>query len=164
MQGEQTGSEEQGGMMEQGKGVATAMSQDGSVTITVTGGKPAKGTELPLSVDFTDANGKDIANVNYDISVMQDGKSVLDKSSQHTDSGIADLKTSALGSDSAVNVQITLLGIGKSGDQANWTGPMGETVSLSVVPEFGPIAMIVLAVAIVSIVAVTARSKVIPRL
>jgi predicted secreted protein with PEFG-CTERM motif len=49
-------------------------------------------------------------------------------------------------------------------DEANWTGPKGEAVSAQVVPEFGPLAMIILAVAIVSIVAVSARSKVIPRL
>jgi predicted secreted protein with PEFG-CTERM motif len=57
-----------------------------------------------------------------------------------------------------------MLGIGLPDDEANWSGPIGETISLNVVPEFGPIAMIVLAAAIVSIVAVTARSKAILKL
>jgi predicted secreted protein with PEFG-CTERM motif len=63
-----------------------------------------------------------------------------------------------------LDVQVTILGIGLPDDEANWTGPIGETVSAQVVPEFGPIATMILAVAIVSIVAVTTRSKVIPKL
>jgi predicted secreted protein with PEFG-CTERM motif len=44
------------------------------------------------------------------------------------------------------------------------TGPIGEKVVFSnVVPEFGTIAMMILAVAIISIVAVTAKSRVVPR-
>ena len=39
------------------------------------------------------------------------------------------------------------------------TGPMGETIELNVVPEFGTIAILVLAAAIISIVAVTTRSR-----
>ena len=69
-----------------------------------------------------------------------------------------------LSSDSPVDVQIKILGLGLPGEEASWTGPIGETMSVKVVPEFGQIAMIVLAIAIVSIVAVTTRSKVIPRL
>jgi predicted secreted protein with PEFG-CTERM motif len=72
--------------------------------------------------------------------------------------------TSVLESDSPLDVQVTILGIGLPDDEANWTGPKGETVSAQVVPEFGSIAMMILAVAIVSIVAVTTRSKVIPKL
>ena len=38
-----------------------------------------------------------------------------------------------------------------------------EVVFSNVVPEFGTIAMMILAVAIISIVAVTAKSRVVPR-
>jgi len=40
----------------------------------------------------------------------------------------------------------------------------GEDVTTLVVPEFGSIAVMILGIAIISIIAVTARSKVIPRL
>jgi predicted secreted protein with PEFG-CTERM motif len=43
------------------------------------------------------------------------------------------------------------------------TGPVGKVTTKQVVPEFGTIAMMILAVSIISIVAVTAKSKVIPR-
>lgn len=142
----------------------TAMSADGSVSVKIGSGVPTEGEELSLEVEFTDADGNAISHVNYDITATQDGTEVLSELAQHTHDGLADFTTSGLSSDSSVDVQIKILGIGLPDDQANWTGPMGETVSVQVVPEFGQIAMMILAVSIVSIVAVTARSKVIPRL
>ncbi len=143
---------------------AMAASADGSVMVNIRAAEPAEGEELALEIEFTDADGNAIEHVNYDITATQDGEEVLSESGQHTHSGSADVTTVALASDSSVDVQVTILGIGLPDDEANWTGPMGETISVNVVPEFGQIAMMVLAVAIVSIVAVTARSKVIPRL
>lgn len=152
------------GEMEHEEGYATAMSADGSVMIKIGAAAPAAGEELAVEVEFTDADGNAIEHVNFDVSATQDGTEVLAEAGQHTHTGIADFTTAALESDSPLDVQVTILGIGLPDDKANWTGPIGETVSAQVVPEFGPIAMIILAVAIVSIVAVTARSKVIPRL
>ncbi|MGI0023338.1 MAG: PEFG-CTERM sorting domain-containing protein [Nitrososphaeraceae archaeon] len=141
-----------------------AMSADGSISVKIGSGMPTEGEELSLEVEFTDADGNAISHVNYDITATQDGTGVLSESDQHTHTGLADFTTSGLSSDSPVDVQVKILGIGLPGEQASWTGPMGETVSIQVVPEFGPVAMMILAVAIVSIVAVTARSKVIPKL
>jgi predicted secreted protein with PEFG-CTERM motif len=141
-----------------------AMSADGSVSVKIGSGVPTEGEELSLEVEFTDADGNAISHVNYDITATQDGTEVLSELAQHTHDGLADFTTSGLSSDSSVDVQIKILGIGLPDDQANWTGPMGETISVQVVPEFGQIAMMILAISIVSIVAVTARSKVIPRL
>jgi len=143
---------------------AMAMSADGSVTVGIHSGVPAEGEELSLEIEFTDADGNAIEHVNYDIIARQDGNQILSESGQHTHNGLADFTTSELRSDSPVDVQIKILGLGLPGEEANWEGPMGETISVQVVPEFGQIAMMILAVAIVSIVAVTARSKVIPRL
>jgi len=42
--------------------------------------------------------------------------------------------------------------------------PLEIIIPSEVVPEFGPIAMMILAVGVVSIIAFTARSKIIPRL
>jgi predicted secreted protein with PEFG-CTERM motif len=144
--------------------VAVAMSADGSLMAHISSGVPTEGEELALSVEFTDADGNAIEHVNFDITATQDGEDVMFEEGQHTHTGMGDYTTAALASDSPVDVQITILGLGLPDDEANWTGPIGETISAQVVPEFGPIAMMILAVAIVSIVAVTARSKVIPKL
>lgn len=149
--------------MEHGEG-AVAMSADGSLMAKISSDAPAQDKELVLSVEFVDADGNPIEHVNYDISATQDGVEVLSEQGQHSHTGMADFTTEPLGSDSPVDVNITILGIGLPDDQANWTGPKGETITARVVPEFGPIAMVILAVAIVSIVAVSSKSKVIPRL
>jgi predicted secreted protein with PEFG-CTERM motif len=147
------------------EGHATVMSADGSVVVKIEAAAPAAGEELDVEVEFTDADDNAIIHVNFDVSATQDGTEVLAEVGQHSHTGIADFTTAALESDSPVDVQVTILGFGlPNTDPATWTGPIGETVSAQVVPEFGPIAMMILAVAIVSIVAVTARSKVIPRL
>lgn len=165
VQGAEAGHDEGGATHgTEGEGYAMTMTTDGSVNVKVGSAKPTADEELALDVEFTDSDGKAISHVNYDITAMQDGKEVLTMSGEHTHTGNANYKTSKLSSDSPVDVQIKILGIGLPDDQANWKSPKDETVSVQVVPEFGQIAMMILAVAIVSIVAVTARSKVIPRL
>jgi predicted secreted protein with PEFG-CTERM motif len=148
--------------MEEGYAMTTTM--DESVNVKVGSAKPTADEELTLDVEFTSPDGKAISHVNYDITAMQAGKEVLAMVGEHTHTGNANYKTSKLSSDSPVDVQIKILGIGLPGDQVNWKSPKDEMVSVQVVPEFGQVAMMILAVAIVSIVAVTARSKVIPRL
>jgi predicted secreted protein with PEFG-CTERM motif len=144
-------------------GHAMAMTSDGAWTVNVHSGVPATGEELELEIEFENAEGGS-DHMNYQITATQDGVEVLSEEG-HAHPGESGMHmTAALESDSPVDVQVTILGVGLPDDEANWTGPIGETVSVTVVPEFGTITMMVLAVAIVSIVAVTARSKVIPKL
>lgn len=146
------------------QGYATAMSADGSVMVKIGAPAPMTGEELTVEVEFTDADGNAIEHVNYDISAMQDGTEVLNEARKHTMSGSDEFMTAALSSDNPVDVQVTILGIGPEEDESSWADPKGETISLKVVPEFGPVVMTVLAAAVIGIVAVTTRSKVIPRL
>jgi predicted secreted protein with PEFG-CTERM motif len=143
---------------------ANAMSTDGSVNIEIESSIPAAGEEMSIHVTFTDADGNTIQHVNYDISAMQDGTEVLSEEGAHEHEGEGMHTTKALSSDSAVDIEVTILGIGLPDDEANWTGPQDDAVSLQVVPEFGTIAALVLAISIVSIIAVTAKSRVIPKL
>jgi predicted secreted protein with PEFG-CTERM motif len=144
---------------------AMAMTADGSWTVNIYADKPMKGEELVLEVEFVNADGKS-DHANYEITATQDGKVVLATEEGHVHPGDTGLHiTDALSSDSPVDVQVKILGFGlPNADPATWKGPKGETISARVVPEFGQIAMMILAVAIISIVAVTAKSKVIPRL
>lgn len=142
----------------------TSMSRDGSTMVEVGAGTPAAGEELAIEVTFTDADGNAIAHQNYAITATQDGVVVLDSISAHEHGGQGMHVTNALPSDSPVDIQVTLLGIGLPGEEASWTGPKGDVISLQVVPEFGTIAALVLAISIVSIIAVTAKTRVIPKL
>ncbi|MGI0011025.1 MAG: PEFG-CTERM sorting domain-containing protein, partial [Nitrosopumilaceae archaeon] len=89
---------------------------------------------------------------------------VLSASGAHEHGGEGMHTTTALGSANPVDIQVTILGIGLPGEEPNWTGPIGDVVSLQVVPEFGTIAALVLAISIVSIIVVTAKTRVIPKL
>lgn len=143
--------------------VIKTMTSDGSVNVDVITTTPTADEEMAIRVEFTDAQGSPIEHVNYDIVATQDGSKVLSESEMHSHEGDVKYSTGALSSNNPVDIQVRILGIGLPDEKANWNGPIGETISLNVVPEFGPIAMIVLATAIISIVTLT-RSKIMPRL
>ena len=111
---------------------------------------------MEISIAFDGAE-----HVNHDIMVTQNGEDVLHDEGAHHHDGKGVHSTAPLSSSDPVDITITFQGYGVDDPK---TGPIGEEVVFSnVVPEFGTIAMMILAVAIISIVAVTAKSRVVPR-
>ena len=105
-----------------------------------------------------------LIHVNYDIVVTQNGVEVLNDEGVHDHDGKLAHMTTPLASADPLEITVTFNGYGIPGSES-FTGPVGEEVAfMNVVPEFGTIAMMVLAVAIIGIVAVTAKSRVVPRL
>ena len=156
-----------GGMQPGGEKMENAMyvkgmSSDGSIQVEIEASPPKAGEEMPIKVTFTKADGSGVQHINYDITATQDGTEVLSAKGAHEHQGVGMHKTSALTSDNPVDIKVTILGIGLPGE--TWTGPQSDIVSLQVVPEFGAIATVVLAIAVVSIIAVTAKTRVIPKL
>lgn len=144
-----------------------AMSSDGSemVTIDTSPAAPTSGQPLMISLNFTDASGSNIHHQNYNIALIQDGKTIFSNATGHTHTGLDTQATAALTSADPVDVQVTLTGVGLPGtDPSTWTGPKGDVVSFHVVPEFGSIAPIILAIAVISIVVLTAKTRGIPKL
>ncbi|VVC05510.1 Plastocyanin [uncultured archaeon] len=144
-----------------------AMSSDGTemVSIDTMPAAPTSGSPLTISLNFTDSSGNNIKHQNYAITVTQDGSTVYSNATGHTHTGLDTQTTGALTSGDPVDVQVTLNGVGLPGsDPSTWTGPKGDMINFHVVPEFGSIAPIVLAIAVVSIVGVTAKSIGIPKL
>ncbi|QLH08054.1 PEFG-CTERM domain-containing protein [Nitrosopumilus ureiphilus] len=148
--------EHDGEMMDmEGAATATGMLSDGTM-VSIWTTTPTKGEMMEINVEFDDAE-----HVNHDLKVTQNGNTVLDDKGAHHHDGKGAHTTKALSTSDPVNITITFQGYGVDDPK---TGPIGEQVVFSnVVPEFGTIAMMVLAVAIISIVAVTAKSRVIPR-
>ncbi len=134
---------------------ATGMMSDGT-KVSVWTTEPMAGEMMEVHVEFEDSE-----HVNHDITVTQNGETVLDDMGAHHHEGSGMHTTAALSSSDPVDIIITFQGYGVNDPK---TGPIGEEVVFTnVVPEFGTIAMMILAVAIISIVAVTAKSRVIPR-
>jgi predicted secreted protein with PEFG-CTERM motif len=144
-----------------------AMSTDGStkVTIDTTPAAPVSGQPFTIALTFNDASGNPIKHQNYAITATQAGNSVLSNTTGHTHTGNDMQMISNLASANPVDITVTLNGVGLPGtDPSTWTGPKGDVVSFHVVPEFGSIAPIVLAIAVISIVVFTAKTRGIPNL
>ncbi len=143
------------------------MSADGStqVSIDTTPAAPVSGQPFTIALTFKDASGNPIKHQNYAITVTQDGNSVLSNVTGHTHTGNDVQMTSNLASANPIDIKITLNGVGLPGtDPSTWTGPKGDMISFHVVPEFGSIAPIVLAIAVISIVVFTSKVRGIPKL
>ncbi|BDQ30043.1 hypothetical protein NZNM25_16440 [Nitrosopumilus zosterae] len=139
----------------EGAATATGMLSDGTM-VSIWTSTPTAGEAMEISIEFEDAE-----HVNHDMMVTQNGVEVLMDEGAHHHEGTGMHTTAPLTSSDPVDITVTFQGYGVEDPK---TGPIGEEVVFSnVVPEFGTIAMMVLAVAIISIVAVTAKSRVIPR-
>ena len=134
--------------------------------VDIATGSADQGERLSIDVTFSMIDGDDIEHVNYDIKATQNGEVVLDETGVHDHDGIMNHMTAPLptaaSDDAPVEVEVMFNGFGIPGE-GDFTGPVGEVTTAQVVPEFGTVAMMILVVAIISIVAVTAKSRVIPR-
>jgi len=148
---------------------------DGTVVIIRTS-HPISGQPLSLGIAFKNAANNFIQHQNYAITITQDNAIVLSNQNGHTHTGIDTQTTFALTSANPVDIKITLNGVGLPGtDPSTWTGVKGEAINFkqverattpqaptdnATVPEFGPIASLVLVIAVVSVVAVTMKTRV----
>ena len=172
-------------------GVATYedTASDGT-TVIVRTSHQISGQPMNLGIGFFGSNGNAIANQNYAITITQDNSIVLSKSNANSNSGIDTLTTSPMLSSDPISIQVTLNGVGPStADPSTWTGVKGEVLPFSegqletattnmtattsnmtatpasnnaAVPEFGPVASLVLVIAVISVVIAT-KTRVIPR-
>jgi predicted secreted protein with PEFG-CTERM motif len=124
--------------------------------------------EMSIDLTLTDLEGNGVEHITYNIKATQ-GSSVLLDEEGHMHKGIISNNhvTSALSQDAseAMPVVITVESVGFGHDTMYVDFP-GEIATKQVVPEFGTIVMMVLAVAIISIVAITAKSRlsILPRI
>jgi len=129
----------------------------------------AAGEQMTINLTFTTMAGDPVQHVNYKITATQDGQEVLNVANGHTHDGKDTQMTSALpnaaSGDHPVDVKVEFLGFGlPDADPSTWTGPIGQVATQKAVPEFGTIAMMILGVSIVSIIAISAKYRVIPRI
>ena len=142
------------------------LSSDGQMRVEITASNPVANEVMTIDVTFRDSSSALAQHANYDIVATQGGQEVLSMMGAHEHEGQGMHTTASLTSDEPVDIEVTLLGFGLPGDKANWSGPKGEIITFNVVPEFGTIAAMILAVAIISIIAVTARTRlsIVPRI
>jgi len=120
------------------------------------------GETMDVTVTITNMDGSSVEHVNYNVMATQGTETILDDTEVHDHDGVMTHTTMALpmaaSDDNPVDVSVKFLGFGID---KPFTGPIGQMEEAQVVPEFGTIAMMILGVAIVSIIAISAKSRVI---
>ena len=117
----------------------------------------------PMTVDLTmtDLEGNGIEHITYKIKATQGSEVILDEEGHmHKGTVMNTHMTSALSMDASETMPVVLSveSVGFGHDDLYVDVP-GEIAAKQVVPEFGTVAAMILAVAIVSIIAVSARSR-----
>jgi predicted secreted protein with PEFG-CTERM motif len=116
---------------------------------------------MTIDLTLTDLDGNGIEHITYNIKAMQGSDVVLDEEGHmHKGTLTNTHTTSSLTADASdsMPVEITIESVGFGHDDLYVEAP-GEITTKQVVPEFGTIAAMILAVAIVSIIAISAKSK-----
>ena len=132
-----------------------------------------KGTPLTIEVEFLESDGFVINHVNYDIVASQNGKVILADSGAHrhlfkypvhtTDVLEFDPKTHP------VDIDVTFQGIGHFvGSLTEESilgvyGPIGQTSTFQVVPEFGVVVSLVLVISIIGVIAFSAKTRLVQK-
>lgn len=140
--------------------VSKGVSQDGSVIVTIISTPVEVHKPLVLQISFTDPQGNKIVHENYGIRAMQqesNGITVLSNQTAYAKNGDDLQVTLPLDNSSPVNFQIQLQGSGLPGtDPSTWKGQI-DTVGITVVPEFGPVVIIILVSSLVVAIFLTRK-------
>lgn len=126
----------------------TAISSDGTVSVEIESTVPEEDQNLGIHAYFKNMTGHIVTGMNYDLKVSQGKQMPLDVKGQYSHTGIAEHWTEPLRYTEPVDVQVTLLGIGDPDVPYLWTGPKGDTITFTAVPEFGSNILIVLVASI----------------
>lgn len=140
---------------------ATGMLSDGTI-VDLVASDPIEGHRMGIAFQIGDNK-----EITYDIMATQGGETVLDEKMAHDHDGLGNHETDVLASSDPVDITITFQGYDDHSGEIRGTEMIGEQVVFTnIVPEFGTVAAMILAVAIVSIIAVTARSRIslVPRI
>ena len=140
---------------------ATGMLSDGTI-VELVASDPIEGHRMGIAFQIGDNK-----EITYDIMATQGGETVLDEKMAHDHDGLGNHETDVLASSDPVDITITFQGYDDHSGEIRGTEMIGEQVVFTnIVPEFGTVAAMILAVAIVSIIAVTARSRIslVPRI
>ncbi len=116
---------------------------------------------MTIDLTLTDLDGNGIEHITYNIKATQGSDVVLDEEGHMHQGTLTNThSTTALSVDASdsMPVVITIESVGFGHDELYVEAP-GEIATKQVVPEFGTIAVMILAIAIISIIGISAKSK-----
>ena len=132
--------------------------EDGQIIVQMSITKPIVSIPIQINISFLDEDDSLVSNVNYEIKATQQGKQIMFNSG-YSDNGLVTVSTLSLQSDESVDVSIGIKGIGLPENPEHWILPKDQVIMFTVVPEFGAITVMILIIAILSIIALSTKSK-----
>jgi len=133
--------------------------ESGEITVQVISSSPSVNQSMEVNLSFLDKNNLMMSNVNYGIKITQQEQLILENKNIFSEKGLSTLITRPLNSVEPVVLDIIINGIGTPENEEEWTGTKGEIIMFTVVPEFGTIAIAVLALTIITIIILSRTSK-----
>jgi predicted secreted protein with PEFG-CTERM motif len=137
----------------------SGLSSDGKIRVEIIASNPTTDKIMSIDIKFRDSSGGLKKNANYAIVATQKDNVVLSVMSAYDKEGEGMHKTIPLSSDDPVDIKVTLLGFGLQEDKMNWTGPTGEILMFNIIPEFNTTIIMVLVVGTISVIAISAKSR-----
>ncbi|MDB3956627.1 PEFG-CTERM sorting domain-containing protein [Candidatus Nitrosopelagicus sp.] len=132
-----------------------------------------KGSPLTIEVEFMESDGFVINHVNYDIKISQNDKVIFAEEDAHRHLFKYPVHTTEPleydPKDYPVDIDVTFQGIGHFIGSLNEDailgvhGPVGQTSTFQVVPEFGMVVSLVLVISIVAVIAFSAKTRLIQK-
>ena len=133
--------------------------EDGEIIVQVISSSPVVNQSMEINLSFHNKNNLLLSNVNYGIEIKQQDKVILENKNIYSENGLATLITPPLNSEEPVIIEISFNGIGMPENQEELTGSTGEIIMFTVVPEFGTITMMVLALTIIAVIILNKTNK-----
>jgi hypothetical protein len=133
--------------------------EDGELIVQIISSSPRINEAMEINLSFIDESNRLVSNVNYGIDIIQLDQQILENNSIYSEKGLSTLITRPLNSEEPVSIIVTVNGIGTSENQDEWTGPQGEIVMFTVVPEFGTMSIVLLAITITIMVFLNSKKQ-----
>jgi len=133
--------------------------EDGGLTVQIISSSPRINEAMEINLSFIDESNRLVSNVNYGIDIIQLDQQILENNNIYSEKGLSTLITRPLNSEEPVSIIVTINGIGTFENQDEWTGPRGEIVMFTVVPEFGTMSIILLAITITIMIFLSSKNN-----
>jgi len=133
--------------------------EDGEMIVQIISSSPTINQAMEINLSFLDRSNRLVANVNYGFVITQQNQQILENNNIYSEKGLSTLITRPLNSEEPVLIRVSINGIGIPENQDEWIGPKGEVVMFTVVPEFGAIAIIPLAITITVMIFLTTKKS-----
>ncbi|MFQ5440587.1 MAG: hypothetical protein ACE5DL_03890 [Nitrosopumilaceae archaeon] len=126
--------------------------ESGEMIVQIIASKPKANQSMEINLFFLDDKKVLMSNVNYGIKIKQQGQEILENKNIFSEKGLSTLITRPLDSEEPVVLDISINGIGNPEIPEEWTGPQGELIMFTIVPEFGTIAMAIFGLTIIAVI------------